>query len=105
MGMAQPSGIPQMHGGGGALPQQLLLQQQALQAQQRHVLPQLGGQVSCYSLSCHVPCTGTCSAPALLGLSLFGPAHSRSRQSVPALLALGAALCTSTSTCCAPAAS
>ena len=46
MGMAQPSGIPQMHGGSGALPQQLLLQQQALQAQQRHVLPQLGAQVS-----------------------------------------------------------
>ena len=46
MGMAQPSGIPQMHGGSGALSQQLLLQQQALQAQQRHVLPQLGGQVS-----------------------------------------------------------
>ena len=69
MGMAQPSGIPQMHGGSGALPQQLLLQQQALQAQQRHGLPQLGAQVSLpfefCSLKWHTSCPSCWVSPCL----------------------------------------
>ena len=99
MGMAQPSGIPQMHGSSGALPQQLLLQQQALQVQQRHGVPPLGAQVSLPfvfgSLKWHT------SAPAA-GSSLFGLSHSRSRQVTSALLALGHLLCIGT--CSRPAA-